>query len=288
MQNYKIITDSAINLPKEIVESLDVVVLPLSFTINNETVSAKDELELKYYYNLMRKGEKVFTSAVCSDQFISAFEEVLLDNKDIFYLGFSSALSATYSNAVTVSNELQNKYPDRKIVCLDSLCACTGQGLLLLDLINKKNSGFDIDQLYQYGLKRRLEVDHIFTVDKLDYLHRGGRVSKGAMIIGNLINLKPILHVDNNGKLVPINKVLGREKSLLSIASIVQKKIIAPNIQTIFISHSDDLDSALRIEAMIRNKIPNIKQIKIAEIDMVIGGHSGPGTIAVFFFTDKR
>lgn len=288
--NFEIITDSGSNLTDTIINDYAINIMSLTFRINEKefiSYSKDAKTNNKKYYEMMRQGEVIQTSQLNYEVCRQAFESILKEGKDILYIGFSSALSGTFNVSELVAKELQPVYPNRKIYTVDSLSASMGQGLIVFNAAELKKQGKSIEEIKQWIIDNRLRLCHYFTVDDLKYLKRGGRLSASKAMIGSLLNIKPVLHVNNEGKLVPISKAKGRRKSLEALLNEMTLKCIQPEEQLIFIAHGDCLDDANLLETMIREKF-KVKNIIINEIDPVIGAHSGPGTIALFFFGNER
>lgn len=290
MKKYVIVTDSTSDLPKEIVEELGIRVIPLTFELSgNSYVDHPDEQDLGIheFYDRLRKGEKSVTSMVNTETFIEYFEPILEDDCDILYIAFSSGLSGTYNASLLAIQELMEEYNDSKILAVDSKAASIGEGLLVYTAAKKKEAGLSIDELYDWIIKNHLKVCHWFTVDDLNHLKRGGRVNAISATIGTALNVKPILHVDNEGHLIPMYNVRGRKKSLCALLDNMVKTCTNPEEQVVFIGHGDAKEDAEFLAQLIREKF-NIKDIIIGYVGPVIGTHSGPGTIALFFFGTQR
>ena len=288
MNNYTIYTDSACDLSPRFLESCGVKFISLSFTFDGEeTVYRENEMLSKDFYNLMREGSLVKTSAINSNKFESAFEKELKCGKDVLYLGFSSGLSATQNNARIAATDLMEKYPERKIIVVDTLSASAGFGLLVYFATEQKKKGATLEQVAQYAEDKKLSICHWFTVDNLVYLKRGGRISAATALVGGLLGIKPILHVDDEGHLINITKVRGRKASVKALADKYFELSIEHSGGTVFISHADCLSDAEELAKIIKSE--NRKcDIKIMDIGAVIGAHAGPGTLAFFFVGKER
>lgn len=288
MNDYVIITDSACDLPAEMVNELGIHVIPLSVIVNGQSYKIyPDERALKTvdYYNMLREGVLGKTSAANVFDFEEAMEPYLREGRDVLYLAFSSALSGTYNASVIAAEELSEKYPDRKILTADTLCASMGQGLLVYLAAKKKAEGASIDEVYEYVENNKLHLCHWFTVDDLNHLKRGGRVSAVAATFGTILNIKPVLHVDNEGKLIPVEKVRGRKASISGLIKEMERRIIDNSIA--FISHGDCEEEAMALAAAVKERF-DIKEVRVNYIGAVIGTHSGPGTVALFFLGRER
>jgi DegV family protein with EDD domain len=290
MRNYVIITDSTTDLSEEIIKELGINVIPLTFEMDGKTFkdrTDKNQLDLHEFYDKLRNGAKSVTSLVNSEEFIDFFEPILKEGNDILYIAFSSALSGTYNSSIIAKDELLEKYPESKIICIDSKAASAGEGLLVYSAVKKKEDGLSLDELEEWVQEYSPKVCHWFTVDDLNHLKRGGRVSALSATIGTALNVKPILHVDNEGRLIPMEKVRGRKKSIQTLMEHLDKTIMNPEQQDIFIGHGDTLEDAEFLAGLIREKY-NVRNIFINTIGPVVGSHTGPGIIALFFFGKER
>ena len=287
MRDYLIVTDSSCDLPLDYAQKIGVKIIPLEVNIEGEGTKLNDEIDIKEFYSLLRSKKGVKTSAVNIDRFIEFFENVIAEDKDVLYIGFSSGLSATFMAAKNAAEELSEKYPDRKIVALDSLCASLGQGLLVTYAARKKKHGASFEDIVKYVENNKLNLCHWFTVDDLFFLKRGGRVSAATAVLGTALQIKPVLHVDNAGKLINVSKARGRDAAIKALVEKMKATAIKPQAQTVFISHGDCLDDANKLADMVRAEY-GIKDILISEIGPVIGAHSGPGTLALFFLGSER
>ncbi len=289
MSEYIIIADSTTDLSADMEKKLGIITLPLSFTIGGKTYKNYldgSEMTNKVFYSKLRNGEMSSTSQLNPDDFTEAFEAAFKEGKDVLYIGFSSGLSGTYQSANIAKADLEGKYPDRKLYCIDSRAASMGQGLLVYEAVARKNKGLSIDELKAWVDENILKLCHWFTVDDLHHLKRGGRVSAAAAVVGTMLGIKPVLHVDNEGRLIPVTKIRGRKPSLDALVAQIEKTAINAKEQTMFISHVDCLEDANYVEKLIKDKF-KCKTV-INEIGPVIGAHAGPGTIALFFFGNER
>ena len=290
MREYIIMTDSSCDLPLEIVNDLEISVLPLSLVIDDKKYyNYLDERDITFseFYKLMRNKKTSKTSAVNPSDFVNEMEKFLKQGKDILYLGFSSGLSCTYNNANTAADQLLKIYPDRKIYTVDTLCASLGQGLLVYLTAMEKQKGKSIEELRDFAENIKLKVCHWFTVEDLYHLKRGGRISSSTAVIGSMLGIKPILHVDNMGKLINVGKVRGRKASINELFNKVKENAIIPSQHTVFISHGDCLDDDNYLADLLKKEL-NVKEVIINYVGPVIGTHSGPGTMAIFFLGNKR
>lgn len=290
MAEYVIFTDSSCDLPASLANELGVVVNSLSLMIEEkEYVNYLDGREIGFseYYDLLRAGKMGRTSAANIESFKALMEETLKDGKDILYLGFSSALSGTYNAAVQAAEDLKEKYSERKIYCIDTLAASLGEGMLVYYASMEKKKGKSIEEVRDYVESIKLQQCHWFTVNDLNHLKRGGRVSATTALAGTILQIKPVMHVDNEGRLINVEKAKGRRNSIKRLAEIMKETAIEPEKQTIFISHGDCFDEAEYLASLIKEKM-DVKDVIINYVGPVIGTHSGPGTLALFFFGKQR
>ena len=286
MNEYVIFTDSSCDLPLKVAEEMGIVVLPLEVNMEGN-IKMNDEIDIKEFYNYLREKHGAKTSAVNMERFTEAFETIVSSGKDLLYIGFSSGLSATFMAGKNAAEELSEKHPDRKILVVDSLCASLGQGLLVKLAVDKKNSGATIDEVAAYLEEEKWHLAHWFTVEDLFFLKRGGRVSAATAVLGTVLQIKPVMHVDNAGKLINVAKARGREASIKALLDRMKETAIDPKSQTVFISHGDCYDDAKKLADMITEEF-GITDILISEVGPVIGAHSGPGTLALFFLATER
>lgn len=287
--NTVIILDSCTDLPLSFIKEHNVPVV--NFTYSFKGSEYKDDfgqtINYKEFYEEVRKGEMPTTSQVNFEVYMNFFKPYLEAGKSIIYLCFSSALSGSYNGALLAKDMLMEEYQAADITIIDTKAASMGEGLIAWYAINMLENGATKDEIVSWVENNKLKVAHWFTVEDLNHLKRGGRVSGTAAFIGSLLNIKPILHVDNEGRLVPVSKVKGRKKSIKALFDQLDETIVKPEGQVIFISHGDSLDDANYLANMIRAKYPVI-DIVINCIGPVIGAHSGPGTIALFFVAKGR
>ena len=242
MSEYVLITDSSADLSQEMVQELGVTVLPLSFTIQGKTYRNypdNREMDLPLFYDMLRAGELATTSAVNVAEYTQAVEPILQEGKDVLILAFSSGLSSTYQASVLAAGELREKYPDRKIYTVDTLCASLGQGLLVYLAAQEQRKGKSIEEVRDWAEETKLNLCHQFTVDDLHFLKRGGRISATTAVVGSMLQIKPVLHVDNEGHLINIGKARGRQASLKALVDKMEKTVTEEGRKTVFISHGD-------------------------------------------------
>lgn len=288
MRDFVIFADSACDISSELLNEWKVRFCTLSLTFSNDVKEYSDhEIDPGEFYDKMRKGVMAKTSAANMGKFYDTFEGIVKEGYDIIYLAFSSGLSATYNFACEAANEIMNQYKDSKIIVVDSLCASAGYGLLLKLLVEKKNSGFSMEEIADFAENTKLNVCHWFTVDDLKYLKAGGRISATTALLGGMLNIKPVMKMDNNGKLISVSKVRGRKSALKAIADLYCDTAIDKKDGTVFISHGDCIDDAKILADMIKEN-SNASVNLITNIGPVIGSHSGPGTLALFFLASER
>lgn len=287
MQNFVILTDSSADLTPEIARELGIQMIQLEVMIDGEDSKMNDAIDAKDFYAKLRDKKGAKTSAVSIERFLSIFEEPLKQGLDVLYLGFSSGLSSTYSSGVVAARELCEKYPDRKILTADTLCASMGQGLLVYLAAKKQAAGADIETVRDFVEANKLNLCHWFTVDDLFFLKRGGRVSAATAVVGSLLSIKPVMHVDNAGKLINVSKARGRKASVDALFENMKKSMLDGVNETAFISHGDCIEDAEYLANRVREEL-GIKDVKIGYVGPVIGAHSGPGTLALFYLGKER
>ena len=289
MSEYVITTDNNSDLPEEYLKDHGVGCMYLSYSMDGKNYTHGNFLPEHEFYEAMRNGSMPTTAQVNPENAKALLEPYLKEGKDILHIAFSSALSGTYNSTRIAADELQEEYPDRKIIVVDSLSASLGQGLLVWLAQQKKELGQTLEEVADWAEKNKLKMVHLFTVDDLNHLYRGGRVSRTTAIVGSMLNIKPVLHVDNEGKRTAIGKVRGRKKALQELIKLMDEKIgiFGADCDTIFISHGDCEQDAQYVAAKVKEKY-NIKNIIINQVGATIGAHSGPGTMALFFVGDVR
>lgn len=290
MSEFIIVTDSCADLPAAMVEQLGVTVLPLMFNMDGKdyhNYPDNREMDPKQFYDLLRQGKMATTSAVNVGQYTEVLEPMLAGGKDVLVMAFSSGLSTTYNSAVIAAEELGEKYPERKVRVVDTLCASLGQGMFVWLAAQKQAQGWDVEQVYRWAEDNKQSICHQFTVNDLFHLKRGGRVSAATAVVGTMLAIKPVLHVDEEGHLINIAKARGRAASVKALLDKMEKTVIQPEGQTIFISHGDCLEDAEKLADMIRGKWA-VADVIINHVGPVIGAHSGPGTLALFYVGSER
>jgi DegV family protein with EDD domain len=289
MKQFIITTDTTCDLPDEYLKQHNVGLVSIYYNLNGTIYGDDNTLEPKEFYDIMRKGAMPSTMAANPDVVKKTFTRLLDQGYDILHIAFSSALSGSCSVAETVAREIYEERPGVRIEVVDSLCASLGEGLLVHKAVQLKEAGKGIDEVKEWIENNKLNLCHMFTVDDLHHLHRGGRVSKTSAIIGTLINVKPVLHVSNEGKLVPLVNVRGRKKALINLVDQMEARIKDTTISNdiVFISHGDCEEDAQFVANLIKERF-GITNLIINYVCPTIGAHSGPGTVALFFMGKER
>lgn len=290
MSNYRIVTDSAADMSAAMVEELGVTVLPLCFTMEEKTYEDhpdRRDMPIEEFYRRLREGKMATTSAVNVSQYIDVLEPILQAGEDVLVLAFSSGLSTTYNSSTIAVAELREKYPERKLFTVDTLCASLGQGLLVWQAAALQKAGKSLEEVRDWAEDNKLKLCHWVAVDDLAHLKRGGRISATTAFVGGMLNIKPIIHVDNEGHLINVGKVRGRTASLKHLVDEMEKRVIDPQEQVIFISHSDCLEDARVVGEEVKRRF-GVKDVVYNYIGPVIGAHTGPGTVALFFMGTER
>lgn len=285
--SYRIITDSCCDFPQQMYEKLGLTMIPLSLTYRGTETSDLSEAFIKELYAGLRAGEVSSTSAANPEGWKAVIEPVLASGQDALVMAFSSGLSTTYQSAVIAADELMEQYPDRTVKVVDTLCASMGQGLLVWYACQKRDAGMSLEALYTWCEDNKLNLCHWFTVDDLMYLKRGGRVSAATALVGTMLQIKPVLHVDDAGHLINVSKVRGRKASIEALAKKVAETGLPGENDTMFISHGDCIEDAKYLETLLKEKY-GAKNVVISYVGAVIGSHSGPGTLALFFLGNAR
>lgn len=287
MRDYVITVNSTVDLPKEWLAERNVPVVPLRYTIDGQTYEDMDGLSSKEFFQKLREGKMAVTSQVNPEEAKEALEGFVKEGKDVLHLAFSSALSGTCNSMKIAAEELMEEYPGSKVIVIDTLCACLGEALLLYKTLKQKESGKTLEETAKWVEENKLHICHNVTVDDLNHLHRGGRVSKATAVLGTMVQIKPIIHMDNNGALQVIGKERGRKKALNKIVDMAVKQAEGWDNDIIMITHGDCIEDAEYVASLVRQKM-GIDNILINNIGTVIGSHTGPGVVAVFCMGEKR
>ena len=288
MSEYIIVTDSACDIKPAVLEKWGVPFCSLTFRFEGEDKEYLNyDMESIDFYNKMREGKVARTAAVNTEVFTQLFEKYLTEGLDVLYVGFSSGLSTTFNSGRLAAQQLGEKYPERKIIAVDSLSASAGFGLLLKLVLDKKNSGATIEEAAKYAEELRFNLCHWFTVDDLMYLKRGGRISPTVAFVGNVLGIKPVLHMDNEGHLVNVTKVRGRRTSVEALANKFDELGLDKKEGKLFISHGDCLADAEYLASLMKSR--HGLEVEITtDVGPVIGAHTGPGVLAFFFVGKER
>ena len=284
---FQIVTDTCCDFPQHFYKELSLNVVPLAVTYKGETVATYTEEWLQDMYNGLRKGEAAATCAVNPTQWAEKMEPILKNGEDVLLLSFSSGLSTTYQSAEIAADELREQYPERTIKVVDTLCASMGQGLLVWYACKKRDEGLSLHEVCAWVEEHKLNLCHWFTVDDLMYLKRGGRVSAATALVGTMLQIKPVLHVDDEGHLINVSKVRGRKASLDALVRKMTQSMLPGENDTVFISHGDCPEEAEYVAQQVK-KLCGAKEVIISYVGAVIGSHSGPGTMALFYLGEKR
>lgn len=282
MPNFDIYTDSSCDLPKEMIENYDLKVMQLEVIIDDKPPVLNRDIEAKDFYDQLRDGANAKTAAVTPGFFEEHMRESLKAGKDILYIGFSSGLSATYNNGVMIAEELKEEFPERKILWIDTLCASVGQGLLVHYAALKREEGESIEVIYDGVMSMKDKIHHQVTVDDLFFLQRGGRISMTTAMAGSFLKMKPLIHVDADGKLQTIGKVRGRKNAMKELISAMKETADMDTWNQVFISHGDCLENATTVKEMVESEFPTAK-VTLSDVGPVIGAHTGPGVIALCY-----
>ena len=291
--DFEIITDSSSNLIEDMIDDFGLHILPLTFMVDGEDKVYQSYLkgehtDLAQFYTMMREGKVITTSLPNLADSEALMRGLLEQGRDILYVGFSSGLSGTFEATELLMKQLAGEFPDRKLYAVDTLAASGGEGLLIWHAVKRARAGASIDEVRDWLEENKLHLAHWFTVDDLMFLFRGGRVSKTSAWAGTMLNIKPVMHVDDEGHLVPLEKVRGRKKSLNALVDHMEKSAIRPiEDQMVFITHGDCLEEAEYVAEQVKERF-GVPEVIINYVDPVIGAHSGPGTMALFFLADQR
>ena len=288
--DFAIFTDSSADLGEDLVREMDIQVLPLSFTIQDKTYHNypdNRELDPHVFYQMLREGQTATTAAVNVEQYLQAMEPQLQAGRDVLVLAFSSGLSATYNSSAIAAEELREKYPERKIYTVDTLCASLGQGLLVWLAAKERASDLSLVVGAYQGDEDHVSFCHQFTVDDLHFLKRGGRISSTTAFVGSMLQIKPVLHVDNDGKLMTVAKARGRRAALKALVDRMEQTAIDLRDQTVFISHGDCLEDAQLVAQLVKDRF-GVKDVYMNYVGPVVGAHAGPGVLALFYVGVER
>ena len=286
---YLITTDNMADLPEEYLKEKQLLTMSLTYLLDGQTYNAENSLPYQEFYKKMREGCMPTTSQINPQEAKEKLAEFLKINKNIIHIAFSGGLSGTFNSVRLAAQELMEEQPDCRITVIDSLAASMGEGLLVYKALEQQEAGLSYEEMVEWIENNKLHVCHYFTVDDLFHLYRGGRVSKAAAVLGTMINLKPVLHVDDEGHLIPLSKVRGRKKSLNALVDGMEKQMgsFREKNDIIFLSHGDCYEDALYVQEQIKKRF-GIEKFLISPVGPTIGAHSGPGTVALFFMGEAR
>ena len=287
MRDYIITVNSTVDTGKEWLEERNVPVIPLKYTIDGQEYTDMYGLSDKEFFQKLREGKMSVTSQINPEEAKEMLEPYVKEGKDVLHLAFSSALSGTCNSMKIAAEELQEEYPEAKVIVVDTLCACMGEAMLLYYALKQKEAGKTIEEVAQWVEENKLHVCHNVTVDDLFHLHRGGRVSQTAAVLGTMVKVKPIIHMDDNGALKVIGKERGRKKSLHKIVDMAVERSEGWDNEIIMITHGDCLEDAEYVAKLVREKM-GVENVFIHNIVTVIGSHTGPGVVATFCMGNKR
>lgn len=285
--SYRIVTDSCCDLPESMYGQLGLSMIPLTLNFRGGEHTDLSEAFMKEMYAGLRAGEVASTAAVNPDGWANAIEPTLAAGEDVLVLAFSSGLSTTYQSAVIAAAELQEKYPERKIRVVDTLCASLGQGLLVWYAAKKRDAGMGLEELTAWCEEYKFKLCHWFTVDDLMFLKRGGRVSAATALVGTMLQIKPVMHVDNEGHLIKVSTARGRKASINALAAKMGETMLPGENDTVFICHGDCIEDAEYLAQKVKEMF-GVKEVLIYYTGAVIGSHSGPGTLALFYLGEHR
>ena len=288
--SFEIVTDTGANLPEEMIEKNQILILSLSFFVDEKEYYSYEKgktTDLGKFYAMMREKKNIRTSLVNTEDAKKKVETLVKEGKDVLYIGFSSALSGTYQSVSIALDELKEEYPERKIICVDTLAAALGQGLLVHFAIEQRKEGKTIEEVSDWILNNRLKLCHWIAVDDLFFLKRGGRISATTAVVGSALKIKPILRVDEEGCLHNLEKARGRKKSLDILLKHFEETAIEPGTYPVYISHGDSVEDAEYLAEKLK-EVYGVKEILTHILDPVIGAHAGPGTVGLFFYGEHR
>lgn len=290
MSDFVVGACSSSDLPPEYAAARKLIILPYHYVIDGKEYLENQEgcLRVKAFYDKLREGFNSTTSSVNPETFKALFRSVLEQGKDIIYVVLSSGLSATYSHAKMVAEKLSQEFPERKLYIVDSLSATAGFALLVHFILNMRDEGKSIDEVYEWALQNNKKIIHWFVVESLEYLRRGGRITHASAFLGTALNIKPVLRFDDEGKIIPVDKIRGRKKSLIELVNKMEGQFEHPENAPVYISHGDSLEDAQFVERLVHERYPQIRETVVLDTGPVIGSHTGPGIITLHYLGNKR
>lgn len=286
MKEYQIFTDATSDLNEDL-ETVKIIPMNVEIGDKEYVYGPQGNISCSEFYGLQKQGKYASTSQINVLEYEKYFEEALKEGKDVLYISFSSGMSGTYQTACLCKKELEESYPDNRIICIDSLCAAVGEGLLIKEVDKKKREGMSMDELVDWVENNKMHLCHWFTVDNFDHLKHGGRVSAVAATLGNTLNIKPLLRVDEEGKLRVVKKIRGRHKAMVAQVECIVKTWSPEISKSVVIGHGDDLKAAEELKEYVENKLPDA-EIYISDIGPIIGAHTGPGVMVLAFWGTGR
>lgn len=286
MKEYQIFTDATSDLNEDL-ETVKIIPMNVEIGDKEYVYGPQGNISCSEFYGLQKQGKYASTSQINVLEYEKYFEEALKEGKDVLYISFSSGMSGTYQTACLCKNELEESYPDNRIICIDSLCAAIGEGLLIKEVDKKKREGMSMDELVDWVENNKMHLCHWFTVDNFDHLKHGGRVSAVAATLGKTLNIKPLLRVDEEGKLRVVKKIRGRHKAMVAQVECIVKTWSPEISKSVVIGHGDDLKAAEELKEYVENKLPDA-EIYISDIGPIIGAHTGPGVMVLAFWGNGR
>ena len=289
MADFIIAAASTADLPSEYFTEHDVPIIRYSYTMDNEQFDddCKEETR-REIYKRMRKGALMTTSMINTYTYYDFFKELMDTGKDVIFLDMTRQISTSFTNAEKAAEQIKEEYPNQRFYLMDTLCVSGGLGMLLHYMINLKEQGKSFDETIEWAEANKLKIIHWFTVDDLNYLKRGGRVSNAAAMVGSLLSIKPVLYVSDEGKLVVATKVHGRKAALLNILDRMKEDFTEPDGKEVFINHADCLNDAEFMREKVLETFPTVAKITITSLGAVIGAHCGPGLFTIFYLGNKR
>lgn len=290
MNEYILVTDSSCDLSAQIADELQLHVVPLSVTLGEKHYTNYldwREISPKDFYDEKRAGAKSSTSAPNVDQFTEVMEEGLAQGRDVLYIGFSSGLSGTYNAGRLAAEQLSEKYPERKIYTIDTLCAAGGEGLVCWHAAKMRDEGSSIEEVRDWILANMMKVNHWFTVDDLKYLRAGGRISATTAVVGTMLNIKPVMRMNDEGKLESFSKARGRKAAIKALYDLAKERAVDPQNSVMIINHADCPEDAQFLADMLTRQL-QVKRVLVNPLGPVIGSHTGPGLLGVFFMGEHR
>ena len=286
MKECQIFTDATSDLNEDL-ETVKIIPMNVEIGDKEYVYGPQGNISCSEFYGLQKQGKYASTSQINVLEYEKYFEEALKEGKDVLYISFSSGMSGTYQTACLCKKELEESYPDNRIICIDSLCAAVGEGLLIKEVDKKKREGMSMDELVDWVENNKMNLCHWFTVDNFDHLKHGGRVSAVAATLGNTLNIKPLLRVDEEGKLRVVKKIRGRHKAMAAQVECIVKTWSPEISKSVVIGHGDDLKAAEELKEYVENKLPDA-EIYISDIGPIIGAHTGPGVMVLAFWGTGR